>query len=135
MKKVLKIVLGVVAGLIVLFVVAVAVAVRGNMAENRKVAKEVASATSQVVIEVPASVKWRGTIGGVEQTGQGSATLDVPNTGSDTAKEFKAHVQKTSPGDDLVTVVLNVDGEESGRESTRDIGSEIQLGVTVSLKK
>ena len=55
-------------------------------------------------------------------------TLDVPNTGSDRAKEFTASVQKTTPGDDLIAVILHVDGEQSVRESTRDFESEIQVG-------
>jgi len=135
MKTVVKVALGVAAGFVVLFLIAVVVGVIANLEQNEKVAKGVADATSQVVIEAPASVTWKGTIGGVEQTGQGTATLDVPNTGSETAKEFKANVRKITSGDDLMTVILNVDGEESGRESTRDIGSEIQLGVKVSLKK
>jgi len=135
MRTVVKVALGVVAGFVVLFVVAVVVGVIANMENNEKVAKGVANATSQVVIEAPASVTWKGTIGGVEQTGQGTATLDVPNTGSETAKEFNANVRKTTSGDDLMTVILNVDGEERGRESTRAIGSEIRLGVKVSLKK
>jgi len=135
MKTVLKVVLGLLGGLVALFVVAVVIGVLGNMEENKKVASEVANATSKVVIDAPASVMWRGAIGGVEQTGQGPATLDVPNTGTEMAKEFTAHVQKITPGDDLITVILNVDGEESGRESTRDIETEIQVGVKVSLKK
>ena len=58
----------------------------------------------------------------------------MPNTGSDKAKEFKAFVQKITPGDDLMTVILDIDGKESVRESTRDVESEIQVEVTVSLK-
>ena len=44
-------------------------------------------------------------------------------------------MRKTTSGDDLITVILNVDGEERSRESTRAIGSEIRLGVKVSLRK
>jgi hypothetical protein len=135
LRTVLKVALGVVLGVVVLFGAAVAVAVMGNIEESDKVTKEVAEATSQVVIEAPPSVTWKGTIGGVEHTGQGPSVLDVPNTGSDTAKSFKALVQKTTPGDDLLTVILNVDGEESAREWTRDVDSEIHVHVTLTLKK
>ena len=55
----------------------------------------------------------------VHVPGQGPATLDVPNTGSDKAKEFKAFVQKTTPGDDLITVLANVETWRLGDEESR----------------
>lgn len=46
-----------------------------------------------------------------------------------------ASVQKRTPGDDLITVIVNVDGPQSAHAPTRDFESEIQVGVTVRLTR
>lgn len=131
MKRFLLICVALVVGF---FVVAVIVGIISAVVQNERVNEEVADATSQVVIETPAGVGWKATIGGMEQAGTGAATLDVPNSGTGKAKEFRAVVEKTTRGDHLLTVILKVDGEQSVRESTRDYESEIQVSTTLSVE-
>lgn len=131
MKKVVKATLGVVVAGVVLFLVAVGA---GNVRHNREVRARVAHATAQVAIEVPATVSWKGMIGGVEQAGQGAMTLDVPDTGTGGERVFNVDVQKTSPGNDVITVILSVDGKERTRRSTDNTGSSIRVEARRSVQ-
>ena len=131
MKKVLLIIVGIIVGL---FVLAVAVGIINTTIQNDKAERTVNNATSQVTIESAPTVKWKGNIGGVDQTGQGNAALDVPNTGTDTNKTFKVAIQKTTAGKDPMTVILLVDGKESTRETVDAPDDELILETSVTLE-
>lgn len=112
-----KLALGVCLGILLFFVVCSALISSGiDDATERRAAV--------VRVEAAPDVCWSGSIGEATRDGCGDARFDVETT---VGNLVSANVQKRSPGPGLLSIVIEIDGEEVARNST-----EAEFGVAMA---